>query len=125
MLTAWLEDFESRGVTAIGFGIITLHRPTQAREPWVELLDVRHPVGPAMGEEVAAVVAARSALASADDEELLSTPWRAAADVTVEQHQRAGAPGPEIIRARRGGACGRASTWVRLPPRCCPCATGT
>lgn len=103
MLTAWLEDFESRGVTAIGFGIITLHRPAQAREPWVELLDVRHPVGPAMGEEVAAVVAARSALASADDDELLSTPWRAAADVTVEQHQRAGAPGPEIIRARRGG----------------------
>ena len=37
------------------------------------------------------------------DDELLSTPWRAAADVTVEQHQRAGAPGPEIIRARRGG----------------------
>ena len=37
MYAAWLDDFASRGVSAIGFGVITLQRPATEREPFVDL----------------------------------------------------------------------------------------
>ena len=32
MYAAWLDDFAARDVEAIGFGIVTLHRPREERE---------------------------------------------------------------------------------------------
>lgn len=103
MYSAWLDDFASRDVESVGFGIITLHRPATDREPFVDLMDVRGPVGEAMGATVAAGLAARERLATMSDDELLDTVWVAADDVTLEQHLRPGSSSPEAVTAVQGG----------------------
>ena len=37
MVTAWLDDFASRGVERIGFGVITLQRPAEERATFRDL----------------------------------------------------------------------------------------
>ena len=49
MYAAWLDDFASRGVTSVGFGVLTLQRPATEREPFVDLDDVAGPVVGPMG----------------------------------------------------------------------------
>ncbi|WP_068402937.1 DUF7059 domain-containing protein, partial [Kribbia dieselivorans] len=41
---AWLDDFAARGVEAIGFGVITLQRPAEPRDPFVDLMEATGPV---------------------------------------------------------------------------------
>lgn len=103
MYSAWLDDFASRDVEAVGFGIITLHRPAEERETFVDLMDVRGPVGDAMGATVAAGLAARERLTTTSNDELLDTVWAAADDVTVEQHLLPGSSSPQAVTAVQGG----------------------
>lgn len=103
MYAAWLDDFASRDVEAVGLGIITLHRPSTEREPFVDLMEVRGPVSEAMGATVAAGIAARERLASMTDGELLDTVWVAADDVTIEQHLRPGSSDPVTVTVVQGG----------------------
>lgn len=109
MYTAWLEDFAARGTASIGFGVIVLHRPQTEREPWIDLTEVRGPVGPAMGEAVLAGVRARTWLAEHGDDELLDIRWRYAEDVTQERYfARPGDPDPHVVLIRQGGGLRRA-----------------
>jgi SAM-dependent methyltransferase len=103
MYAAWLDDFASRHVESVGFGIITLHRPAAEREPFVDLMDVRGPVAEAMGPTIAAGLAARELIASVGDDELLDITWAAAPDVTIEQYLRPGSSEPAAITAVQGG----------------------
>ncbi|MFN2320494.1 MAG: methyltransferase [Dermatophilaceae bacterium] len=103
MYAAWLDDFASRDVEAVGFGVITLHRPAAERVPFVDLMEVRGPVGDAMGPTIAAGLAARELLASVDDEGLLDILWVAAEDVSIEQHLRPGSSEPRAVTAVQGG----------------------
>ena len=103
MYSAWLDDFASRDVEAVGFGIITLHRPTEERETFVDLMDVRGPVGNAMGTTIAAGLAARERLSSMSDDQLLDSVWVAAEDVTLEQRLLPGSSSPEAVTAVQGG----------------------
>lgn len=104
MYAAWLDDFASRDVEAVGFGIITLHRPSTERERFVDLMEVRGPVAEVMGPSVAAGLAARERLALMNDDELLETVWRAADDVLLEQQVQAGSSEPFAVTVvQRGG----------------------
>ncbi len=99
---AWLADFAARGVERVGFGVITLQRPAEAREPWRLREDVRGGVATPMGPTVLAGLRARSWLAMHDDAEVLGVPWSVASDVTEE---RIGAPrcaGPDGDPAAQG-----------------------
>lgn len=108
MYAAWLDDFASRGVAAIGFGVITLQRPATDRAPFVDLEEATGRVAAPMGPHVLAGLRARTWLAEHSDDDLLDTPWRVAEDVTEERHGRPGAPDPNVILLRQGGGLGRA-----------------
>jgi methylase of polypeptide subunit release factors len=107
MYAAWLDDFAARGVSAVGFGVITLHRPRTDRDPFVDLVDVRGPVASPMGPHVLDGVRAREWLSEHDDEQVLAIRWRCADDVTEERWSRPGASDPGLIRLRQGGGLGR------------------
>ncbi|WP_114201309.1 DUF7059 domain-containing protein [Janibacter anophelis] len=111
LVGAWLDDFAARGVEQIGFGIITLHRPSTQRAPFVDLVEVSGPVASPMGPTIAAGLAARDRLAALDDEALLDRAWRCADDVTTETHAAPGATDPNVIVLRQGGGLARS---VRL-----------
>lgn len=106
MYAAWLDDFAARGVESIGFGVVTLQRPAEAREPFVDLMDERGPITAAMGPTIDAGLTARTWLAGTSDDELLDATWQAAADVTEERHTKPGADDPSIIMIRQGGGLG-------------------
>ena len=107
MYAAWLADFASRGVAAIGFGVVTLQRPETDRAPFRDLMEATGPVAAPMGPTMLAGLRARTWLAEHDDEAVLSIAWRCAPDVTEERHGRPGAPDPSVILLRQGGGLGR------------------
>lgn len=107
MYAAWLDDFASRDIESIGFGVITLHRPVADRETFVDLMDERGPVPAAMGETVRVGLDARVWLAEHSDDEVLDRAWKATPDVTEERHTLPGASDPSVIVARQGGGLGR------------------
>lgn len=107
LYAAWLDDFDARGVERVGFGVVTLQRPTSGRAPWRALDEVRHPVASPMGPTVLAGLAARTWLAEHTDDELLDVAWRVADDVTEERVGRPGSPDPQVIALRQGGGLRR------------------
>ncbi len=107
MYAAWLDDFASRGVTAVGFGVVTVQRPLGEREPFVHLDEVGGPVSSPMGPHVLAGIRARTWLAEHTDDDLLGVAWTVAPDVTEERHSRPGDPDPTVILLRQGGGLRR------------------
>ncbi|HET7761287.1 MAG TPA: methyltransferase [Phycicoccus sp.] len=107
MYAAWLDDFAARDVEAIGFGVVTLHRPRSARAPFVDLMEVGWQVASPMGPAVLAGLDARAWLAEHDDDAVLDVAWRRAEDVTEERHGVPGEPDPRVILLRQGGGLRR------------------
>ncbi|MEE6281509.1 DUF7059 domain-containing protein [Georgenia sunbinii] len=108
VFTAWLEDFEARGVSGVGFGYVLLRRPREeGRSPWVRLEEITGPVRQPIGEHVAQVLAARDWLAARDNDALAAERFVVAPDVTEERHLRPGDPHPRVLLLRQGGAFGR------------------
>ena len=103
MYAAWLDDFASRDVESVGFGVITLHRPPDDRAPFADLMDVRGPVGEAMGVAVASGLTARARLAAMTDDDVFDQTWVAAPDVTIEHHLLPGSSEPRVVTAVQGG----------------------
>ena len=108
MYAAWLEDFASRDVGGIGFGIVTLQRPASEREPFVDLVEATQQVESPMGPRVLAGLRARTWLAEHDDDAVLDVAWRCAPDVHEERHTMPGSPDPRVILLRQGGGLRRA-----------------
>lgn len=106
MYGAWLDDFASREVDRIGFGIVVLQRPATDREPFRDLVDHRGPVDAPMGPHVLAGLRARTFLAEHTDDDVAAAAWRCASDVTEERFGRPGAQDPAVIRVRQGGGLG-------------------
>ena len=110
LYTAWLDDFEQRGIERVGFGVVTLRRPGTAapsRRPWTHLEELRGPVAPALGETVATTLDAWTALADTRaegrlEQALPDTAGVVAADGTEERHFRPGADDPAAILLRQG-----------------------
>lgn len=103
---AYLDDFDARGVDAVGFGVVLLRRTEGA--PTLRRLEVHDgPLPAGAGDHVAAVLAAHDRLSAMTDDEVLAQRWVAAGDVTKETYGRATEHEPEHIALRQGGGFGR------------------
>nr|WP_238154350.1 MULTISPECIES: methyltransferase [unclassified Ornithinimicrobium] len=107
LYAAWLDDFAARGVERVGFGVLTLQRPATVREPWLDLVEVPHPVAAPMGPTILAGLQARTWLAEHDEDDLLDVAWRVTDDVTEQRVGRPGAVDPAVIQLRQGGGLRR------------------
>ncbi|GGS55980.1 class I SAM-dependent methyltransferase [Streptomyces griseoviridis] len=100
---AWLDEFEARGVRAVGFGWITLRR-TDAAEPSVTVEEWPHPVEQPLGDAVRAHFDRIDYLRAHDDAALLEACFTLAGEVVQEQVGLPGAEDPEhvVLRQHRG-----------------------
>ncbi|MCK9792927.1 methyltransferase [Isoptericola sp. 4D.3] len=105
---AWLDDFASRDVEGVGFGIVTLRRPVGGARPTLRRLEehtgsVRQP----LGAHVAASLAAHDWLEARDDDALAAAHLVAAEDVTEERFHTPGQADPNVVVIRQGDGLGR------------------
>ncbi len=104
---AWLADFATRGVEAVGFGLLVLRRPVGA--PTLRRLEEQSgPLARPLGDHLAAALAAHDRLAALTDEALAGLRLTAPPDVTIEQHRRPGEADPAVVLLRQGDGFGRA-----------------
>jgi SAM-dependent methyltransferase len=111
---AWLDDFESRGVTRVGFGYVTLRRPLPAthaqrrleRFRRFERLDGSLGNG-SLGGHIDATLHAHDWQAALDDDGLADARLTVASDVTEERHYWPGDEDPTVMTLRQGGGFGR------------------
>lgn len=102
----YLDDFASRDVAGIGFGMIWLRRPADAAaQPSITRFEeitypIEQPIGPCLGAAVE-----RSDWLAGND--LANTHLLVAEDVTEERHQRPGAEHPGVILLRQGAGLRR------------------
>ena len=99
LLTAWLDDFAARGVTAIGFGYVLLRRGQG--EPLRRSERVSQPVAN-VGAALALGLAAHDALAEGLPDTLVVAP-----DVAEARHLLPGNDDPSVIELRQGGGFAR------------------
>jgi len=104
----YLTDFETRGVTQIGFGWVWL-RKRHATAPLHRFEYLTQPVHQPVGQAWAASISNYDAVHSQPtdgwaltDVHLVTPSW-----VTYEQYQRFGAEHPEVLMARSGTGFGR------------------
>ncbi|PRB45312.1 SAM-dependent methyltransferase [Arthrobacter sp. MYb23] len=102
---AYLDDFASRNVEGVGFGMIWLRRPEQGLAAVINRFEeitypIEQPIGPHLG--VAVERADWMAAHSIDTAHLV-----VAEDVTEERHQRPGAAHPGVILLRQGAGLRR------------------
>ena len=101
---AWLDDFDGRGVTAVGFGYLTL-RATSRGLCRLERLDSA--VGGGLGIHVAETLVANDWQWDRTDDRLGRARLVLAPDVTEERHYWPGAADPTVMTLRQGGGFAR------------------
>lgn len=105
---AYLEDFASRNVEAIGFGMIWLRRPKRpvgaGTAAPARFEEITYPIEQPIGPHLAAAVERADWL---DAHQLLDAHLVVAEDVTEERHQRPGAEHPGVILLRQGAGLRR------------------
>lgn len=100
---SYLDDFASRSVDAIGFGMIWLRRP--AGDPVLRRFEeITYPIEQPVGPHIGAAVERADWLAAHD---LAAVHLLVAEDVTEERHQRPGAEHPGVILLRQGAGLRR------------------
>ena len=104
LYAAWLDDFDGRGVTAVGFGYLTL-RATSRGLCRLERLDSA--VGGGLGAHVADTLAASDWQSDRTDDQLGRARLVLAPDVTEERHYWPGAADPTVMTLRQGGGFAR------------------
>ncbi|KHK95205.1 SAM-dependent methyltransferase [Microbacterium mangrovi] len=107
MLGAWLDDFEARGVSEIGFGYVLLRRATgSARLARYER--VLQPVAEAgLGAALARSLDAWDRVSGMDDAAVAASVLLTAPDVTEARHHLPGAEAPSVIELHQGGGFAR------------------
>lgn len=112
LYAAWLDDFEARGVTAIGFGYVTLRRPIRpirAGDPSLRRFErLLGALGTgSIAAHIADCLAAHDAVVALSDADLLSSSFEVSADVTEERHYWPGDDDPTVMTLRQGGGFAR------------------
>jgi methylase of polypeptide subunit release factors len=103
---AWLDDFEARGVTAVGFGYLTLRRPVAATTlRRIERIEAatRSP----LASHILATLDAHDWQVALDDHAFSRTMLTVAQDVTEERHYWPGDEHPAVMNLRQGGGFSR------------------
>ena len=99
LLTAWLDDFDARGVTSIGFGYVLLRRgegtPLRRTERLAQQVS-------GVGAALATGILAHDVLAQGLPQTLVT-----ASDVTEARHLLPGNDDPSVIELRQGGGFAR------------------
>ncbi|MET0296868.1 MAG: methyltransferase, partial [Microbacterium sp.] len=109
LIDAWLDDFEARGVTGVGFGYVLLRRPHGGDPTLSRFERMPQPLPDAgLGAHLADALAAHDRLATLDDTGLAASVLVVSSDVTEARHQLPGAEAPTVIELRQGGGFGRA-----------------
>ena len=96
-VAAWLDWFDAQKVEAVGFGVINLRRGGHA-DPVVRVEDLRQPVQPPMGEQIAAWFDRQDWLRARDTDALLATRYRAADGLQLRQEATMGEDGWAVDR---------------------------
>jgi SAM-dependent methyltransferase len=104
---AWLNDFESRRVTSVGFGYLTLRKPRAGAPTLRRLERLGGPVSGALGEHFAETLSAHDWQHALSDASLARTMLTVATDVTEERHYWPGDEDPAALTLRQGGAFAR------------------
>ncbi len=104
LYTAWLDDFEKRGVREVGFGYLTLRRPTAGVATLRRFEEYGAPLGGSLGDHIAGVLDAHDWLQSAT---LRDARLTVAPDVTEERHYWPGADDPTVLILRQGSGFAR------------------
>ncbi|WP_292835247.1 methyltransferase [Microbacterium sp.] len=107
LVGAWLADFDARGVTAIGFGYVLLHRPASGAPTLARYERLSQPVSASLGEHLLAALTAWGRMGLMDDAELAASTLVTAADVTEARHHLPGAEAPSVIELRQGAGFAR------------------
>ncbi len=104
LLSAWLDDFAARGVSAIGFGYVLVRRGGADAPEGRRLRRFEHLSQPLAntGRALRAGLGAHDLLASALPPRLVVAP-----DVTEARHLMPGDDDPTVIELRQGGGFGR------------------
>ncbi|BDI21957.1 methyltransferase [Herbiconiux sp. L3-i23] len=111
LLEAWLDDFEERGVTAVGFGYLLLRRPSDGHGVTLRRYEVlpdalgANPTG--LGAHLGASLDGHDWQAARDDGELRHARLQVAPDVTEQRHLWPGDEHPAAMDLRQGGGFGR------------------
>ena len=103
---AWLDDFDRRGVTAVGFGYLTLRASSRGLSRY-ERLDSA--VGGGLGVHVVETLAANDWQWERTDDQLGRARLELAPDVTEERHYWPGAADPTVMTLRQGGGFARSA----------------
>ena len=108
LVDAWLEDFDARGVTEIGFGYVLLRRPASGSPTLHRYERATQPLGDSgLGDHLAAALTAHDRLTLLSDDDLAGAVLRVAPDVTEARHHLPGDEAPQVIELRQGGALAR------------------
>lgn len=102
LITAWLEDFETRETTGIGLGQIILHRPEADGDPVQVFEELTGSGSGTLSQHVAATMRQRRVLASTSDEQLLQLRPVHAEDVLERRHLVPGEPDPVLLELVQG-----------------------
>ena len=102
--SAYLDDFASRNVEGIGFGMIWLRRPDAGTRRVYKFEEITYPIEQPVGPHLGAAVQRADWLAAND---LSAAHLLVADDVTEERHQRPGAEHPGVILLRQGAGLRR------------------
>ncbi|WP_104140754.1 methyltransferase [Arthrobacter sp. ZGTC131] len=101
---AYLDDFASRDVGGVGFGMIWLRRPAGGERRVCRFEEITYPIEQPVGPHLGAGIDRVDWLAAND---LPAAHLLVADDVTEERHQRPGAEHPGVILLRQGAGLRR------------------
>jgi SAM-dependent methyltransferase len=111
LVDAWLDDFQERRVTGVGFGYVVARKPRSGGSVGLQRFERvpetlgSNPAG--LGATVARVLDAAEWLAAHDDVALASAHLRVAGDVTEERYYWPGNDDPTVMTLVQGGGFGR------------------
>lgn len=99
---AYLDDFASRRVAGIGFGMMWFRRPAAGQARLDRFEELTHPLEQPLGPHWQAAVERADWLAGLGPDGLGAVHLLVPDDVTEERHQRPGAEHPGVILLRQG-----------------------
>lgn len=107
--SAWLDDFASRDVNGIGFGMILLRKPREGQSATIRRLEeITGTIQQPLGDAFAAVLAAHDWQSGLSEAALCEQRLVVAPDVTDERYFTPGSDNPSVIIVRQGGGFARA-----------------